>query len=79
MIEDNALFAVERAIRGEADLVEVDGEEDLLAVVTVLAAPAGSIVVYGQPNKGVVIVTVTETTKANAAKILGQMERVEQS
>jgi len=79
MIEDNARLAVERAIRGEADLIEVDGEEDLLAIVTVLAAPAGSIVVYGQPHKGVVIVRVTETAKANAAKILEQMDRVEQS
>jgi uncharacterized protein (UPF0218 family) len=75
-IEGGALLAVEQAIRGEADLVEIDGEEDLLAVVAVLAAPVGSLVVYGQPNEGVVLVRVSAERKAAAERVLQQMDRV---
>ena len=75
-IEDEARLAVERAIRGEADLVEIDGEEDLLAVIAVLAAPVGSLVVYGQPNEGVVLVRVSAARKAAAERLLQQMDRV---
>jgi hypothetical protein len=75
-IEENARMAVERAIRGEASLVEIDGEEDLLALTAVLDAPSGSLVVYGQPNEGVVLVKVSDKTKAQAKRILEQMERL---
>jgi len=75
-IEYNARLAVERAIRGEADLVVIDGEEDLLAIVAVIMAPLGSLVVYGQPNEGVVLVPVSAENKAEAEGILRQMDRV---
>jgi hypothetical protein len=75
-IEQNARVAVERAIRGEASLVEIDGEEDLLALIAVLTAPNGSLVVYGQPNEGVVLVRVSDERKAEAEKVLEQMDRV---
>ena len=75
-IEQGARLAVERAIRGEADLVEIDGEEDLLAIIAVIAAPIGSLVVYGQPNEGIVLVNVSEQRKADAEKLLQQMDRV---
>ena len=75
-IEPAAASAVERAIGGEADLVIIDGEEDLLAVIAVIAAPVGSLVVYGQPNEGVVLVMVSEARKADAEMLLKQMDRV---
>jgi hypothetical protein len=75
-IEQNARVAVERAIRGEASLVEIDGEEDLLALIAVLAAPGGALVVYGQPDEGVVLVRVSDRRKAEAERILEQMDRV---
>jgi uncharacterized protein (UPF0218 family) len=77
MIEEGARVAVERAVRGEAELVEIEGEEDLLTLVAVLAAPAGSLVIYGQPNEGVVVVRVALDSKARAQMILDQMERVD--
>jgi hypothetical protein len=76
MIEHEASVAVERAIRGDADLVEIEGEEDLLTIIAVLAAPVGSLVVYGQPNEGVVLVRVSKERQANAEGILEQMARV---
>jgi len=75
-IEHKARLAVERAIRGEADLVLIDGEEDLLAIIAVIAAPLGSLVVYGQPNQGVVLVRVSPASKAKAEEILKQMDVV---
>jgi hypothetical protein len=75
-IEQNARVAVERAIRGEASLVQIDGEEDLLALIAVIAAPNGSLVVYGQPGEGVVLVRVSEKRRAEAERILEQMDRV---
>jgi len=41
----------------------VDGEEDLAALQAVIAAPVGSVVAYGQPNEGIVLVEVTEEKK----------------
>ena len=78
-IEHNARLAVERAIRGEADLVKIDGEEDLLALSAVIAAPSGSLVVYGQPNEGVVLVRVSQESKRKAEAIIQQMDRVSES
>ena len=77
-IEQGASEAVERAIRGEYDLVEIDGEEDLLAVIAVITAPIGSLVVYGQPNEGIVLVRVSDASKSGAKKILEQMKCVAQ-
>jgi len=77
-IEQNARLAVERAIRGEADLVVIDGEEDLLAIVAVIAAPLRSLVVYGQPDEGVVLVKVSAESKVKAERLLEQMDRVKE-
>lgn len=43
--------------------VIVDGEEDLATIPAVLAAPIGSVVAYGQPDEGMVLVKVTEQKK----------------
>jgi len=77
MIEHDARLAVERAVRGEADRVEIDGEEDLLVLVAVIAAPPRSIVVYGQPNEGVVLVRVSADAKVRAQNFLDQMDPVD--
>jgi len=45
----------------------VDGEEDLAVIPCVLMAPEGSLILYGQPGEGVVLVEtdkVKETAKA---------------
>lgn len=51
-------------------VIEVHGEEDLLALPAILAAPDGSIVYYGQPDKGIVEVVVTEEKKKEVHRIL---------
>ena len=75
MIEAQAREAVEQAVLGGGDLIEVDGEEDLLAIIAVQTSPLGSLVVYGQPGEGIVLVRVSEAKKAEAQAILDQMEK----
>ncbi|MEM1562206.1 MAG: DUF359 domain-containing protein [Candidatus Bathyarchaeia archaeon] len=54
--------------------VLVDGEEDLLAIVAVLLAPENSLVMYGQPGEGVVIINVNRESKEKMHKIINRME-----
>lgn len=53
----------------------VDGEEDLLTIVAVLLAPENSLVIYGQPGEGVVVIKVDEGSKRRMLEILDRMER----
>ena len=54
-------------------LIVVDGEEDLLALPSILFAPINAHVLYGQPNEGLVIVSVTESLKVKVYSILIEM------
>jgi len=65
---------IDEAINSEGLVkVVVDGEEDLLTIVAVLLAPENSIVVYGQPDKGVVVINVTKEIKRKMYKIVSRM------
>lgn len=54
----------------------VDGEEDLLAIPATLLAPIGSIVLYGQPDQGIVVIYVNEDTKRRFQDILEAMDKL---
>lgn len=56
--------------------VEVDGEEDLLALPAMAYAPLGSIVIYGQPDEGVVVSIVDEARRKFARRFMRRMEIV---
>ncbi|MEM1586534.1 MAG: GTP-dependent dephospho-CoA kinase family protein [Candidatus Bathyarchaeia archaeon] len=58
---------------GPAEVL-VDGEEDLLTIVAVLLAPDNSIVMYGQPGEGAVIINVNKKAKEKMYEIIGRME-----
>jgi uncharacterized protein (UPF0218 family) len=77
-ITEEATTAIREALEGAKHVhVVVDGEEDLLTLIAVLYAPERSLVVYGQPNEGIVIVKVTPEKKAEVAEILKVMELFE--
>ena len=57
----------------------IDGEEDLLTIVTVLSAPNDALVVYGQPNVGIVVIKVTEKKKKDMQKIVDSMKETSKS
>jgi uncharacterized protein (UPF0218 family) len=52
----------------------VDGEEDLLVLPVCLFAPENSVVMYGQPNEGLVIAEITDEVRAKVQKIVNQMK-----
>ena len=54
-------------------LVEVNGEEDLSALAVILLAPSDVTIIYGMPDKGVVVVPATEHHKQKVKKIIAQM------
>lgn len=54
--------------------IVVDGEEDLATLPGVLAAPVGSIVAYGQPGEGAVLVEVTEGKKQEFQELLNKFK-----
>ncbi len=51
----------------------VDGEEDLLVLPVAVYAPDGSVILYGQPNEGLVIVSLTEEVRNKASSIMSSM------
>jgi len=53
--------------------IEVVGEEDLAALVAIYMAPRDVTIIYGLPNKGVVIVKAIEETKRKVKEILDKM------
>ena len=52
----------------------VNGEEDLLVLPACVYAPLNSIVMYGQPNEGLVIVKITPEIRNKTQKLLDLME-----
>ena len=57
--------------------IVVEGEEDLLVLPLMAEAPLGSVIVYGQPHEGLVVVTVTAERRRWARSFLEQMEAEE--
>jgi len=53
--------------------IEVEGEEDLASLAAIWLAPGGVTVIYGLPNKGVVVVKATTTHKQKVKEVLDRM------
>ena len=53
-------------------IIDVEGEEDLAPLIIHLVAPLGSIIVYGQPGKGVVVRVTEEESKERCRDILSK-------
>jgi hypothetical protein len=53
--------------------IMINGEEDLLVIPVCLYAPENSVVMYGQPNEGLVIVKIDENIRKKTQLILDSM------
>lgn len=51
--------SIELAEKGDNQLIVVDGEEDLAVLPCIILAPDDTIVLYGQPNEGLVVLNVS--------------------
>ena len=73
-ITEESIQVIQKAFSCELPVrITVDGEEDLLVIPVCIHAPENSIVMYGQPNEGLVIVTITPEIRAKVQKILDIM------
>jgi len=54
--------------------ISVRGEEDLLTLAAVAYAPLKALVIYGQPDEGVVVVKVNRRVKSQVKKLIDEME-----
>ena len=55
-------------------VIVVDGEEDLVAVPAIVAAPLGASVIYGQPNEGMVLATVDAELTEEMRDLFSRMD-----
>ena len=73
-ITDDAISIIKNAFSSKPPVrITVNGEEDLLVLQICIEAPDKSIVMYGQPNEGLVIVEITPDVRAKVQKLLDLM------
>ncbi len=77
-IKQEAVRAIYQAISNIKDhsttTLTVKGEEDLLALPSILLSPLNSVVVYGQADMGIILIPVTEEKKEQISGIIQQFE-----
>lgn len=75
-ITDDAISAIRKAYASEPPIcIRVHGEEDLLVIPALIYAPDHSVLVYGQPNRGLVLVCAEQATKNRARRLMELLER----
>tara|TARA_B100001146_G_scaffold4060_1_gene3620 strand:+ start:546 stop:1043 length:498 start_codon:yes stop_codon:yes gene_type:complete len=73
-ITEESIQVIQKAFSSEPPVrITVDGEEDLLVLPVCMHAPKNSVVMYGQPNEGLVLIHVTPEMQAKVQKILDSM------
>lgn len=74
-ITDDLVEALATAIGSSGStVIVVDGEEDLASLPAVLAAPEGGSIVYGQPDEGMVLVSVDDEIRERCRALIGRMQ-----
>ncbi len=74
-ISRTLVTAIKRALKEnqiniKSILIKVIGEDDLAGVPAILLAPLDTVVIYGQPKKGLVFVKVTEEKKEELRRLV---------
>lgn len=73
-ITKQSIETIKQAISSKPPVrIIVDGEEDLLVIPACIYAPENSIILYGQPNEGLVVVAVNGEMKKKTKSILNAM------
>ncbi len=73
-LTQGAIAGMKEAFHGMKPVrVQVEGEEDLMAMLAIAVAPVSAMVFYGQPGVGVVAVKVNAVSKARNRVILAKM------
>ena len=69
----DAIKTVFKNLKNNPVCIEVEGEEDLASLAAIYLAPGGVTVIYGLPNRGVVVVKTTATNKQKVKEVLDRM------
>lgn len=73
-ITQQSIDAIRGALgSGRPTQLLVNGEEDLLVLPACIYAPENSVVMYGQPNEGLVIVQITQEIRNKTKNLLDMM------
>lgn len=73
-ITTESLNAIKKAFQSPKPVrIAVIGEEDLLVLPVVVFAPENSVVLYGQPNEGLVIVPINAEIRNKSQSIMDSM------
>jgi uncharacterized protein (UPF0218 family) len=78
-ITENAIRVLQVAISSCASTlvrVNVKGEEDLLVLPILMMTPIGSTIMYGQPFRGIVIVSVDSSMQKKAKDLMESLKLV---
>ena len=74
MISDEAIEVLQKALEASTPIrIKVQGEEDLLALPLFAMAPKGSVVLYGQPLEGMVLVNINEEKRNQAKELMNKI------
>ena len=76
----NLVKALDKAVKNlgkKKTKIVVVGEEDLATMPLVYMLPLNSIVLYGQPKKGVVVIRVSEDKKVLISSLIARMEKLD--
>lgn len=78
VITEELIQEVSRAMKSKHPVrIFIDGEEDLAALPAIALAPLSSVVIYGMPEEGAVVVRVTEKKKKEIQSLLDRMKCTE--
>ena len=73
-ISKEAVHVLQSALETPSPVtVKVEGEEDMLALPLFTMAPKGSVVLYGQPLEGIVLVNITEEKQNEAKELMNKI------
>jgi GTP-dependent dephospho-CoA kinase len=73
-ISKEAVHVLQSALETPSPVtVKVEGEEDMLALPLFTLAPKGSVVLYGQPLEGIVLVNITEEKQNEAKELMNKI------
>ena len=74
-ITDSSIDVIKKAFKLEPPVrILVNGEEDLLVLPVCVYAPENTVVFYGQPNEGLVVVKVNQEIRNKTQELLDLME-----
>jgi len=75
-ITQESIDVIKIAIKEPPARITVIGEEDLLVLPVCVYAPENSVVLYGQPNEGLVIVRINLEIRNKVKVIMNSMEKM---